>query len=190
MAEGTLQLQTANLVADNVTAGSGAGGGAHITLRDSTATITDGFVLTNGDLLLDNSLMTVANAFALGAGAALNIDIDGLLRGSEYGAIDAGLATLAGVLAVDFTDFVPLGDSIVFDLLRSGSIDGIVGEFDSFLYTGLLSGYSVFAGVELDGVEIYRLRLTRQGVPEPTTWALMVFGLMGVFAVRRVRVSR
>jgi len=186
-ADGTLQLQTANFVADNVLAGSGAGGTAHISLRDSTATIADAFTLSNGDLLLDNSLMTVANGLTLGAGATLNIDIDGLLRGSEYGAIDAGLATLNGVLAIDFSDLVPLAGTMVFDLLRSGAIDGILGDFASVTFIGLQSGYSVLAGIELDGVEVYRVRVASQSVPEPGTWALL---LSCVGAALWLRVAR
>jgi hypothetical protein len=185
-AQGTLQLQSANLEANNVFAGSGAGGVGFVSLRDATATIANDFTLTNGDLSLDDSLLTVANAFTLGAGATLSIDIDGLLRGSEYGAIDAGLASLAGILSIDLTDLAFAGDTFVFDLLRTGGVDGISGDFGSLLLTGLQGGFAAVAGVELDGVEIYRLRLTRQTVPEPATWTLLLSCLVAALMRRRL----
>jgi hypothetical protein len=131
--------------------------------------------------------MTVANGFTLGTGATLNIDIDGLLRGSEYGAIDAGLASLSGVLAIDFSDLVPLAGTMVFDLLRSGAIDGILGDFASVTFTGLQSGYSVLAGIELDGVEVYRVRVVSQSVPEPGTLALLLSCLGAALWIRVAR---
>jgi hypothetical protein len=189
-AEGRMALSGMTLAADNVLAGSGAGATAHLSLFDSTATVFDQFRLLAGELSLDNSLMSVGNVFTLGDAATLRIDIDGLLRGDEYGAIDAGLANLAGALAVDFTDFLPVGDTMVFDLLRSGGADGILGDFGAFFFTGLQAGYSVFAGVELDGVEVYRLRVTRQSVPEPATWALVMACLLSVSLVRAAQRTR
>jgi hypothetical protein len=184
-AVGTLALTGTAFIAQTVVAGSGAGGTAHISLRQSPTTIIDTFTLLSGDLLLDDSLMTVGNLLTLGGDAALAIDVDGLLRGSQYGAIDAALASLAGALVVDFSDFVPVGDA-VFDILRSSAADGIAGDFTSFLFTGLHAGYTAYAGIELDGVEVYRVRITQVvAVPEPMTLALVLPLLIVVLAVRR-----
>jgi hypothetical protein len=186
-ADGTLMPQTAVLSADNVLAGFGPGGSGHFILRGSMATITDGFTLASGELSLDDSFMTVANAFTLGEDATLRIDVDGLLRAWEYGAIDAGLASLAGVLALDLADLLFVGNAMVFDLIRSGSLDGISGDFDSVIFTGLQDGYSAFAGIELDGNEIYRLRITRQAVTEPATLSLLLSALIAALVARRGR---
>src|SRR5690606_14300874 len=97
---------------------------------DSTASIANDFTLTNGELALENSLLSVGNVFTLGAGSTLRLDINGLLRGSQYGAIDTGLALLDGVLAIDLSDLDFAGDLLVFDLLRSSDVDGIQGDFD------------------------------------------------------------
>src|SRR5690606_9685047 len=112
-------------------------------------------------------------------------NIDGLLRGSQYGAIDAHFALLDGVLAIDLGDLDFVGDLLVFDLLRSGDVDGIQGDFDSFLFTGLQSGYSALARVELDNFEVYRLRIMRQAVPEPGTWALLLGAWLAMSFARR-----
>jgi hypothetical protein len=184
-AEGVLQLQTASLLADNVVAGAGPGGRAELGLRDSTASIADRFTLTSGELLLDDSLLNVGNEFALGGDATLRIDIDGLLRGFEYGAIDARSALLGGVLAIDFFDLALVADLMVFDLLRSGDADGIQGDFDSFVFTGLQSGYSVLRSIELDGTEVYRLRIVRAAVPEPSTRMLLLGALLALLTARR-----
>jgi hypothetical protein len=119
----------------------------------------------------------VGGFLAIGAGAELEIDIEGAVRGSEYGAIDARQAVLGGILGIDFTDFAPTADSEVFDLLRSGGADGIWGDFASLSFIGVQDGYSAVAGIELDGVEVYRVRLTRNSVPEPPSVALFLVAL-------------
>jgi len=127
----------------------------------------------------------------LGDAAALMMAIEGPQRGDFYGAIDASVATLAGDLRVDFTGLLPFADTMVFDLLRSGSADGISGDFANLSFIGLLDGYSLLAGIELDGVEVYRLRLSRIEVPEPGSLGLLLLslGTLGAFgrASRRER---
>jgi hypothetical protein len=180
----TLQLKTVSVVADNVLAGFGPGGIAQIGLQDSTASVLDSFRLINGELSLDDSFMSVVNVFTLGSGATLAIDVDGLLRGFEYAAIDAGAAFLDGVLTVDLGDLALIGD-LVFDLIRSGDVDGIQGDFTSFLFTGLQSGYTALAGIEIDGDEVYRLRVQRVAVPEPSIWLLLVAAFPAILVARR-----
>jgi hypothetical protein len=188
-ADGHLALSGADLFADRISAGIGAGGTAHIGLTDSTAIVTDFFTLESGVLALDGSLLTVGTLLTLGDGASLEIDIDGLVRGAGYGAIDAAQAALSGTLGVDLSNFVPSADTVLFDLLRSGGVDGIVGDFSSLIFTGVLEGYTVLAGIEIDGVEVYRLRLIRNSVPEPATLALFALGLAGFGAIRRKKLA-
>jgi hypothetical protein len=90
----------------------------------------------------------------------------------------------------DFTDLAFVDNTMVFDLLRSGSVDGISGDFTSFLFTGLQNGYSVIAGVELDGVEIYRVRVAPQSVTEPGTLSLLLSCLVVALMSRALPVRR
>ncbi|MBL8837600.1 MAG: hypothetical protein JNL66_15220 [Alphaproteobacteria bacterium] len=186
-AVGTLDLTATALTAQAVSAGQGAGGTAHILLRQSTASIAGSFALGTGTLLMDNSFMAVTSQFTLGDGATLIIDVDGLVRGSEYGAIDAGTAVLAGTLRLDFSSFSDIGGDVVFDIVRSSALDGISGDFASLLFTGLYNTYSFVAGVEIDGgVDIYRVRMS---VPEPLTLALVLPALLLLPLIRRRRAA-
>jgi hypothetical protein len=188
IADGYLQLSGADLSADNVSAGVGTGGTANIRLTNSDADVAGSFTLLGGQLVLERSLLSVGGLFTLGDGATLQIDVEGMLRGVQYGAIDANQAALNDILSVDFTNFEPFGNTMVFDLLRSGSADGIFDDFNSFMFTGLQSGYSVFAGIELDGVEVYRLRVTQQEpIPEPSMVVLLVSGMGAMVSLRRMR---
>jgi hypothetical protein len=184
---GSLALESAVLEAGSVLAGIN-GGIAHLAFTDSAAVVAEDFRLMGGSLSLTRSLLDVGDEFVLGDAAALQIAIEGPTRGDFYGAIDAAIATLAGELRVDFTGLLPFGDTMVFDLLRSGSVDGISGDFAGLSVIGLLDGYSLLAGIELDGVEVYRLRLRRIAVPEPGTLGLLLLslGTLGVFG-RRTR---
>jgi hypothetical protein len=183
---GSLALENAVLEAGSVLAGIN-GGIAHLAFTDSDAVVAEDFRLLDGTLSLERSLLVVGDEFVLGDSAALQIAIEGAARGDYYGAIDAAIATLAGGLQVDFTGLLPSGDTMVFDLLRSGSADGISGDFASLSFIGLLDGYSLLAGIELDGVEVYRLRLVRSQVPEPGILSLLLLSLGGLGVVARAR---
>jgi hypothetical protein len=187
-AEGRIDLLRSSLTATEVFAGFGPGASATLALVDSSMAVEHGFTLTNGVLSLERSLLGVGDTFTLGDGAAVHIDIDGLLRGLEYGAIDAA-AALDGLLQIDLAGLVPFGDVMIFDLIRSGSATGIDGDFDALSFLGVPLGYSPVAGIELDGVEIYRLRLTRD-VPEPGTGLLVLVAAGVLFALRRRARSR
>jgi len=189
-AHGSLELTNTLLEAGSVLAGFN-GGIAHLAFTDSDGTVSDDFRLLGGSLSLTRSLLDVGDEFVLGDAAALMMAIEGPQRGDFYGAIDAAVATLAGELQVDFTGLLPFADTMVFDLLRSGSADGISGDFANLSFIGLLDGYSLLAGIELDGVEVYRLRLSRIEVPEPGSLGLLLLslGTLGAFgrASRRER---
>jgi hypothetical protein len=189
-AHGSLALTNTLLEAGSVLAGFN-GGIAHLAFTDSDGTVSDDFRLLGGSLSLTRSLLDVGDEFVLGDEAALMMAIEGPQRGDFYGAIDAAVATLAGELQVDFTGLLPFADTMVFDLLRSGSAGGISGDFANLSFIGLLDGYSLLAGIELDGVEVYRLRLSRIEVPEPGSLGLLLLslGTLGAFgrASRRER---
>jgi hypothetical protein len=169
-------------------AGSGSADGTLI-LREGTATgvamqvgVNLGTGTATGRLHLDQSLVVLDQSILLGEGSQLEIDVLGLVRGTLYGAIDASLATLGGVLEVDFTGPPEAG---IYDLIVSGSEDGISGDFDSVVVTGVDPSLVSF-GIEiapLQGrtVEAYRLRL----VPEPGTALLLGLGLGVIARVRR-----
>lgn len=186
-AQGSVQLRATQLTADDVRAGVGIGASASIGLMQSQAQVNGDFRLDNGELLLDDSLLQILDTLTLGSGATLQIDIDGLLRGTQYGAIDADLVSLAGTLAIDLGDFDFFGDSFAFDLVVSGGSDGITGDFTSVLIQGLAAGYEAHYGIELDSTEVYRLRLTREAatVAEPGTLALLLGCLVVSAGVRR-----
>lgn len=186
-AQGSVQLRATQLTADDVRAGVGIGASASIGLMQSQAQVNGDFRLDNGELLLDDSLLQILDTLTLGSGATLQIDIDGLLRGTQYGAIDADLVSLAGTLAIDLGDFDFFGDSFAFDLVVSGGSDGITGDFTSVLIQGLAAGYEAHYGIEHDSTEVYRLRLTREAatVAEPGTLALLLGCLVVSAGVRR-----
>jgi hypothetical protein len=126
-----------------------------------------------GRLHLDGSLLALDDSILLGQGSRLEIDVQGLARGTLYGAIDATLATLDGVLELAFAGTPQVG---VYDLVVSGSADGISGDFDSVVVTGVdpsLVSFGVeLAPIEGQTVEVYRLHL----IPEPGTGLLLGLG--------------
>jgi hypothetical protein len=104
----------------------------------------------------------------------------GPVRGDEYSAIDATSAKLAGQLDVQFTAPALLG---TYDLLISGLLDGITGDFAGVNVSGLTGNQSAAWVIETTGgatpVEVLRLYV----VPEPGTGALLASGLI-VLAIR------
>lgn len=184
-ASGRLALNGANLEANTVRAGTG-GGTAQIQLSNSQLSVAQDMALINGLLGLERSRLRVGNAFTLGNDALTHIEIDGLTRGTQYGTIDALAAALDGRIEFDFGDLLFGGASAVFDILRSGGINGITGDFDAFSFLNLAPNYSATAGIELDaGVEVYRVRLARiTAVPEAGSVLLLLLGLSALAAAR------
>jgi hypothetical protein len=190
-AHGTLDLRQTTFTANNLLAG-GDGGSAELRFQESTASIADELLRSAGVMTLERSLIGVCNLLTLGAGSTLHVDIDGLARGTEYGAIDALLAELGGLLEVDFSDLAFSGPDAVFDLVRSGSSDGIHGDFGGFAFSAI-NGYLVSGGIELDGgSEIYRVRLMRAPgtVPEPGVLPLTLLAGFALLIARRRRPVR
>jgi hypothetical protein len=185
-ATGTLVLSNATLEAGQLYAGTGAGGQAQMQLIDARARVAQTLLLAHGLLALERSLVEVGDELSFGDDAQLQIDIDGLTRSAQYGAINARHSTLAGLLEIDFSDLVFSGAAAAFDVLRSDGVNGIDGDFSAYSFVGVPAGYRASAGIELDGAEVYRVRLTRDStVPEPTSALLAALALALAAATRR-----
>jgi len=163
--------------------GSGATGNATgaLTARGgfSANTLTVGTSAGTGQAKglvdLKSSLGTVSDTLTFGMGSILHLDIDGFDRGLLYGALDAEMAVLDGILNL-FFGFVPVAG--VFDLIVSGSATGITGDFDAVNFYGIAPGTLATYGVVMDmGVEIWRLEIgAGDPIPEPPPLAGVVAG--------------
>jgi len=154
--DATFERVTLN-VADRISVGTLAGGSTNSLTQASgalrlvassvttpqldVAAVLDGTAgMAQGSLHLNPSLVTVAGAMNLAAGATLEIDLAGTTRADgtgvagQYSAIDAGNVTLAGTLDVHLLDaFVPaVGDA--FQII-SGPLNG--SQFDTVNFPAL-----------------------------------------------------
>jgi hypothetical protein len=152
--------------------------------------VSEGTGIASGLVDINNNLVIIDNEMILGDGSTIDLGVDGLLRGMNYGAFDVGTAQLDGVLDLLFS-FTP--GSGIFDLIVSESLTGIAGDFDLVNIMGLAPGTLVTYGTVVDfGVEIYRLEIgvgepIPNPVPEPTTLILLCVGFAGfVFARKRM----
>jgi len=149
---GTLTLASANTYSDtttvsagklvvNNTTGSGTGTGAVNVGTSGTlggSGIISGATTIAGNLNPGNSpgLLSFGSSLTLLESAVTTMEIDGLVRGTEYDAVNtAGLLTYAGDLILDFgTTF---DSDQTFNLFDFGSN---TGSFDSISLTGLYTG--------------------------------------------------
>jgi hypothetical protein len=120
----------------------------------------------------------------------LQLQLNGMQRGSEYDALDAGSLTLGGSLEVNWLDplhpqFLHAGDS--FALISAAAISG---EFVQFVLPDLTPGLVWTHGIVgsssgVSTLQTYTLSVT--SVPEPSAWLLMLGGLIALPRLRRAR---
>ena len=167
-----------------------------------------------GEITLDNAIITVED-ITLGEGSNVMFDIDGFLRGDEYGAIDVDSAAFVfgGVAEARF-NFIPTAGTHQFDLIRGPTIQPtFYVDGTSFNVFGLDSGFTWFTDLVTESaMRVFRLTIegdpvgdgnTGDGnggdgnggggggngvVPEPmtATLALMGLGVLGMATRRRV----
>lgn len=146
-----------------------------------------------GEITLDKAIITVG-ALTLGEGSDVSFNIDGFLRGDEYGAIDAISATLFdepdGSVGQAMFNFVPTMGVHHFDLITAPFLFGfigITGTFSDFDVLDLDPEFSWFTEhVFENDNEIFRLTIS-SNVPEPitATLGLMSIGMLGMATRRR-----
>jgi len=136
----------------------------------------------------------VGDFLSLGTGALLEIGIEGTARGLQYGALDVYGGVLGGRLQVDF-GFTPSFDEGIFDLIVSGTTDGLSGAFSTIDIVGLDPAFRAWTEFAVDSVggtdvEIFRLHVARAEVPvpePPTALVLIPTGVAGVGFLFRAR---
>jgi hypothetical protein len=175
-----------------------------LSLTNSTATVGGDFRLganaNAGQLFgeamleLQSSLLTISGDLVMDPLAADGLEtifgIGGLTRGmGGYGAIDAEIAQLAGLLTVDFADLDPLLGFVSADFDLITAFADIGRDFDDVRFLNLTPGYYVsFYGIvpQSEG-DIWRLTLSQAQVPEPGTLSLAALSLLSLAALRRRR---
>ena len=163
-ASGALTLTNGGLSATNLKVG--------VTEAPSSAIAT-------GVLDINDNAVVITNDLLLGDGSNVMLDIQGL---SDFGNFNVGGGVLGGVLDVDFFFTPTIGD--FFDLIVSGSLNGLSGGFDSVNITGLAPATPITFGVALNSsnVEVYRLQIGEAGANVPVPGTLLLF-LPGMVAL-------
>ena len=178
------------------TTGSATGSGAVTIHQDGTLAgsgIIDGLLTVEGTLAPGDGtgILTVDNQVTFEAGATFDVELDGLVAGSEYDQLAAsGLLSLNGSLQADFGQFSPTGDDILIVIDNTG-VEAIAGTFQyaDDAYIGTFNGcdwhitYDADNGIvpSLDGgndVAIY-------SVPEPSLAGLLA--VVGIYLLGSVR---
>ena len=194
-----------------ITVGNGGltlGGGKTFLGDDVTVNGGKGTV-TNEDALRIASPQTVAGNFTQAATGALDLDFAGKAWG-EYGALTiSSLATLDGRLAIDLTGGFTLAVHDKFDILFFASLAG--PGFDAFSLDGSPCNATSTNSWNCGGVRlreaisstsldlvvpkaslVAKASPVAQGsavtqgsaVPEPSTWALLALGFLGLGGLR------
>ena len=179
---------------------TGAATGRLILHDDMTATMmTVGRNLSGsggpaiGEVTLDNAILTV-DEIILGEGSDTLFHIDGLLRGDEYGAINAFNVTLFDLpgesMGQAMFNCVPTLGTHHFDLIIAPLLagpSGINGTFSEFNVLGLDPMFTWSTGYVTEfNVDFFRLTITST-IPEPITavLGLMGLGVLGMATRRR-----
>lgn len=185
-ATNNIYLAGVTLTASNINVGGGNLNGTGVI--DGNLNVSNLGAVTGGQVG-STGLLTVQKNLSFDQVSALNINIGGTTRGSGYGALNVGSATLSGKLSISLLDFgsglfaPKAGDT--FDILnvQSGNITGDFTQLNlPTLSDGLLWSNNI---ISLGGgVSSYRLSIT--AVPEPESYVMMIAGLGLVgFSVRR-----
>jgi len=144
-----------------------------------------GNIINNGNISPGNSpgLLTFGGSYTQSAGGALNIELGGLLQGTEYDRLSIfGTAQLGGSLNVSLFDDFVLGDNQSFEILTAtGGVSGSFAGLADGAIVGTFGGYHLHVDYGINNV-----RLVTQPVPEPTTVALLLTGAFLVSGSRRV----
>ncbi len=186
---GTFNLTDGSLASNTINIGAGAGSGAGGTFNFTGGTLA--VDIFNGDLtqlggilapgVTATSSLTNINGDYVITNGTLDIDIGGLLVGTDFDQVDVfNIASLSSTLDVSlFNSFSPtLGDS--FDILLA---DTVTGQFDTLLFPTLSGGLGWSIDYLLDplGTDIVRLSVSQ--VPIPGAVWLFLSGLFGVVGI-------
>ncbi len=142
-----------------------------------------------GEVTLDNAILNLDD-LKLGEGSDVTFNIDGMLRGDEYGAIDALNVMLFGLpgqsMGQALFNFLPSAGAHHFDLimaplLAGSGINGMFSDFDVFGLDPMFTWSTAY--LTESNVDIFRLTIT---VPEPDT-AVLVLMALGVLVMARRR---
>ena len=153
-----------------------------------------------GTLVLNQSFVETGADLTVGENSTVIFHIDGLARGSEYGAIDVGqTAFLGGTALIDFSDGFDFSGALgsVFDLIVAGSFSYIdffgatvTTAFDTILFDGLIDGVVATASyLNENDQDIFRVTLNPEVVPLPSgIWLLLAgLGALGVLNLQKRR---
>lgn len=190
---GKLLVNGSTSASSVVTVNSGGTLGGSGTIGGNT-TIASGGSLAPGN---SPGLLTFGGDLTLNSGSTSNFQIDGTARGTTYDAVNvAGLTTLGGTLALDFS--ATIADGTLLNLF--GGAGELTGDFSYITATGaytgsftndngywtLVDGGQTLAFSSLSG----NLGIGVNAVPEPSTYAAFAgLAALGLVVLRRRRAA-